>query len=214
MLVVTAVAAVLALALYVLLPRTVSSETTVRQEQTQTSAPAPQSAVETAAALETERKPRERHSVSSRPGTFRTTPEEPKLPPNTDAATQEEPSERERALAAWERLVEKAAGGIQAGWTNSPERVKQAFENLDVRDRMDCIRYALNLLPDERFSMVCGILYDKDQDPDVLGAIFDDALNRSDEIKAAILEHLREDRNHPLFAEAARIVDAAAPEAP
>ncbi len=91
-------------------------------------------------------------------------------------------------------------------------RVKEAFDKLDKDDQLDGIRHGLNLLPDDRFAVLDAILYDKGEDPEVLDAIFSDVLNRPEEIKMPILKDLSKDREHPMFFEAARILDVVGPE--
>lgn len=72
---------------------------------------------------------------------------------------------------------------------------------------MDGITQALNLLPDGQFPVLCAILYDRQEDPAVLDAIFSDALNRPEEIKTRLMSELRKDRQHPMYVESARILE-------
>jgi len=85
--------------------------------------------------------------------------------------------------------------------------LKAAFDCLEQPDRLECLSFALNLLPDEQFPAIYPIMFDKSQEPDILDAIFDDALNRPEEIKHPLMKALRADREHPLFFDSARILD-------
>ena len=120
---------------------------------------------------------------------------------------------REQALAAWESLVDQVIEQKDVPADAQAKRVKEAFDRLNEEDQMDGIRRVLNLLPDERFPVLYAILYDKTENAEVLDAIFSDALNRPDEIKNPLMKELRQDREHPLFFESARILDVVEPAA-
>ncbi|NLF18104.1 MAG: hypothetical protein GX595_12765 [Lentisphaerae bacterium] len=127
---------------------------------------------------------------------------------------------RERALRQWDALIEKACQAETPALPVLADRVKAAFDRLDQDDRLDGVQAAVNALPDASFPVLYGVLFDREQDPEVLDAIFSDALNRPDELKNPVLQRLRADRRHPLFFESARILDVigepadAAPAAP
>ena len=114
---------------------------------------------------------------------------------------------REQAVASWENQIDDVIA-----YTNVPAGacawlIKATFDKLYKDDQIDGIHYGLNLLPDEQFPGLYDILYDKNEDPEVLDAIFSDALNRSEEIKMTVLKSLRKDREHPMFFESSRILD-------
>jgi hypothetical protein len=113
----------------------------------------------------------------------------------------------EKAVEAWESLLSLVIEQKDAPAADQARRVKDAFDRLDKADQMDCIRQALNLIPDERFTVLITILYDRGEDPEVLDAIFSDALNRPEEIKMPLLKAIRKDREHPMFFESSRILD-------
>ena len=114
----------------------------------------------------------------------------------------------EKAVNAWESLVDKLAESKEVPTKETKDGVKEAFDNLDKADQMDAIQRSLNLLPDEQFTSLFGILYDKTENPAVLDAIFSDALNRPEEIKVPMMKDFLFDKKHPMFVEAARILDA------
>jgi hypothetical protein len=118
---------------------------------------------------------------------------------------------REKAVAAWEALVDQVIGQKEAPTVEQAKHVKEVFDKLDKDDQMDGVHRALNLFPDEQFPALYDILYDKKEDPEVLDAIFSDALNRPDELKNPLMKELRKDREHPMFFESARILDVVVP---
>jgi hypothetical protein len=115
---------------------------------------------------------------------------------------------REQSAAAWEALIARVIEQQDVPVADQSRRVKAAFDRLAPADRMDAIHRALNLLPDVHFPALYGILWDKSENPEVLDAIFNDALNRPEELKNPLMKELRRDREHPLFFESARILDA------
>lgn len=127
------------------------------------------------------------------------------------AASAEVKTPREKAVAAWEALVDQVIEQKDVAVDEQSKRVKEAFDKLDKEDQMDGIRRSLNLFPDEQFPALYAILYDKTENPEILDAIFSDALNRPEEIKNPLMKELRKDREHPMFFESARILDVVEP---
>lgn len=121
---------------------------------------------------------------------------------------------REESVDAWESAVNQLLEQEDMPTFQQARHVKEVFDKLDKEDRLDCIAHALNLLPDEQFPALCAILYDKKEDPDVLDAIFSDALNRPEEIKTRLMTELRKDREHPMYVESARILEITESESP
>ena len=114
---------------------------------------------------------------------------------------------REKAVETWEALVDQLAKQKDVSPAEQAPRVKEAFDQLDKADQMDGIQRSLNLLPDEQFPVLYAILYDKKENPEVLDAIFSDALNRPEELKNPLMKELVKDKEHPCFFESARILD-------
>jgi hypothetical protein len=123
------------------------------------------------------------------------------------ASPTEAKTPREQAVEAWERQIDDAIARTNMPVKDLAGQVREAFHKLDKADRLDGIRRGLNLLPDEQFAALYGILYDKAEDAAVLEAIFSDALNRPEAIKNPIMKDLRKDPAHPMFFESARILD-------
>lgn len=128
-----------------------------------------------------------------------------------DASESETGTPRERAVRVWESLVDQMIEQTEVPTEAQAQHVKEAFDQLDEEDQADGIHRGLNLLPDEQFPALYAILYDKTEAPEVLDAIFSDALNRPEEIKNPLLKKLRQDTGHPLFFESARILDVVEP---
>ncbi len=112
-----------------------------------------------------------------------------------------------KAVEDWEGLVDKLTEQKGAPTQESVAEVKEAFDKLDKRDQNDAIHRALNLLPDEQFPSLYGILFDKSENAEILDAIFSDALNRDEDIKVPLMKTLVVDKEHPMFFESARILD-------
>ena len=113
----------------------------------------------------------------------------------------------EKAVEAWETLVDTLVESTEPVTKERMAKVKDAFDELDSADQMDAIHRSLNLLPDEQFTSLYGILYDKTENPEILDAIFSDALNRPEEIKVPMMKDFLFDKTHPMFFESARILD-------
>jgi hypothetical protein len=118
----------------------------------------------------------------------------------------------EQAIERWDALVSQLVEQKEQPTLEQTRQVKEAFDKLDSADRKDSILHTLNLLPDDQFPVLYAILFDKNEPPDVLDAILSDALNRPEEIKNPLMQELRKDREHPLYFEAARILDVVEPE--
>jgi len=128
-----------------------------------------------------------------------------------EAASAEVKTPREKAVVAWESLVDQVIQQKDVPAADQAKHVKEAFDKLDKAYQMDGIHRSLNLFPDEQFPALYAILYDKTENPEVLDAIFSDALNRPEEIKNPLMKDLRKDREHPMFFESARILDVVEP---
>lgn len=135
------------------------------------------------------------------------------LSPGDDGIPESGPdSPRDKAVKAWGLLMDQILESAEPAATADGRRVKEAFDRLDAEDQMEALRMGLNLLPDEKFAVLYVILYDKSEREEVLDAIFSDALNRSEEIKTALLLKLRSDPAHPMYYESVRILDLVGPD--
>jgi len=128
--------------------------------------------------------------------------------PAAAAAAEERTEARTKAVEAWESFIDEVAERTAKPTAEQALQFKEAFHRLDKADQMDGIQTALNLLPDEQFSLMYPILFDKTENADVLDEIFSDGLNRDEDIKVPMMKELYKDKEHPMFVEAARILDA------
>lgn len=87
------------------------------------------------------------------------------------------------------------------------KRFRETFNKVPKPRRDECLHRALNLVPDENVMLLAGILFDKTQDRDVLEEIYNDLLNRDEDVKRLILREIYKDREHPCWADTAWILD-------
>lgn len=131
--------------------------------------------------------------------------------PVQDAAGAGQPevkTAREQAVESWDALIDTLAEQPAAPTPEQAQRVKESLHKLDKEDQLDGVQNALNLLPDEQFAVLYPVLFDKTENPEILDAIFSDALNRDEELKVPLMKELYKDKTHPMYTEAARILDA------
>ena len=137
-----------------------------------------------------------------------------------DASTSEtadvEPlTEDEKREAAEEKLV-NAFDDLTDKWM---EPSKKAMTMADVdsfaktfrgvpKERQDeCIHRALNLIPDENVMLLAGVLMDKSMDKEIVETVYNDILNRDEDVKKPILRQIFKDKSHPCWADTAWILD-------
>ena len=83
----------------------------------------------------------------------------------------------------------------------------EKFRALPDERKEECLQRALNLVPDENVVVLVGILMDKTQERKYIQLVFDDILNRPDDVKMPILERILSDEKHPCNADAKWIFD-------
>ena len=140
--------------------------------------------------------------------------------PPADAATdeagkpaeEEEKPEKEEPMSpadAFDAVVDKWQEPSEKGVTmDDVDAFAAAFRAVPEGEREDGIRRALNLIPDENALLLAGVLMDKSRGRDVIELVFNDVLNRSEEVKMPMLRQIFKDRSHPCWADAAWIFDA------
>ena len=140
-----------------------------------------------------------------------TAPTQSHVGESSETTLPEGKTSKEKALEAWESMVSEVVEQKAVPTPEYAKHVKEAFDKLDRADQLDGIHQALNLFSDKQFHSLYEILFDKGEEPEVLDAIFSDALNRPEEIKMPLLKALSKDRDHPMFFESARILDVVEP---
>lgn len=83
----------------------------------------------------------------------------------------------------------------------------RALRRVPLPERPECVRRALNLVPDENIELLCGILFDKDEPAEIVKEVFNDILNRNDEDKLLILREIIKDKTHPCWADVSWTLD-------
>ena len=126
----------------------------------------------------------------------------------SDPQAEEMTEERIKVIEAWENFIDTLSEKTRAPTAEEAIAFKREFAKLDKRDQMDGIQTALHLLPEEQFPILYPILFDKTIDPDILDEIFSDGLNHDEDIKVPMMKEIYKDKEHPMYVEAARILDA------
>ena len=132
------------------------------------------------------------------------------------AAEEEEPqTEEERAEAEAEKAVD-AFDGMTDAWQEPAkggvsmkdvEAFVAAFRKVPKDRKDECVHRALNLVPDENVMLLAGILMDKAEDKEIVETVYNDILNRNEDVKMPILREVFKDKTHPCWADTAWILD-------
>ena len=124
----------------------------------------------------------------------------------------EEQPEKEEPLSeadAFDAVVDKWMEPSEKGVTmDDVDAFAAAFRAVPEDAREDGIRRALNLIPDENALLLAGVLMDKSQGKDIVELVFNDVLNRDEDVKMPILKQIFKDKSHPCWADTAWIFDA------
>ena len=125
------------------------------------------------------------------------------------------PTEEEKREAEDQKLAD-AFDGLTDKWLKpSPrgvamsdvDRFAKEFRAVPTTKRDDCIHRALNLIPDENVMLLAGILMDKSMDKEIVEMVYNDILNRDEDVKKPILLEIFKDKTHPCWADTAWILD-------
>ena len=136
-----------------------------------------------------------------------------------DDSEENEPAprtEEEKREAEEEKLVD-AFDGLTDKWME-PSASKSvtmadidsfaaAFRRIPKNRQDECIHRALNLIPDENVMLLAGVLMDKSMDKEVVETVYNDILNRDEDVKKPILQQIFKDKTHPCWADTAWILD-------
>ncbi len=68
--------------------------------------------------------------------------------------------------------------------------------------RKGSVHRALNLIPDANVALLAGVLFDKSQPKEIVREVFNDIVNRSEEVKKPILDEIYKDKSHPCCSDA------------
>ena len=129
-----------------------------------------------------------------------------------EKAEAEEQPEKEEPLSeadGFDAVVDKWMEPAEKGVTmDDVDAFAAAFRAVPEDAREDGIRRALNLIPDENALLLAGVLMDKSQGKDIVELVFNDVLNRGEEVKMPILKQIFKDKSHPCWADTAWMFDA------
>ena len=82
-----------------------------------------------------------------------------------------------------------------------------AMRGLPTEAQEEYASHAVNLCEDEQFNLLAGIYLDPKTPPEVAEIIFNDVLNRPDEIKLPLLANTLRNSSHPMATEAKEILE-------
>ena len=128
----------------------------------------------------------------------------------------EEKSEEELREEADEKLVD-AFDSLTDRWMEKEggevtmkdmDDFVAAFKAVPDDRKEECLHRALNLVSDDHVLLLAGILFDKTVDKEHIELVFNDVLNRDEEVKKLILPKIYKDKTHPCWADTAWILDA------
>lgn len=132
-----------------------------------------------------------------------------------DEEDEEELTEEEKREREEEKLVD-AFDDLTDTW-DEPSKKEITMADIDAfgaafrkvpDDRKDeCVHRALNLIPDENVMLLAGILMDKSNDREIIEEVFNDVLNRDEDVKEPILRQIFKDKEHPCWDDVAWIFD-------
>ena len=117
-------------------------------------------------------------------------------------------SAEDAAVAAWDALVEDFAASSDRVVTKEDRaKVNEALKRLPRERRRESAQSLLNLVSDGNFGVMRDVLFDPAQPTEVVDAVFNDLLNRPEEVKTPLLKEIAQDSSHANCAEARRILD-------
>ncbi len=133
----------------------------------------------------------------------------------SEADETEPQTEEEKREAEEERLVEEFDSLTDKWMDEAKDEVSMKdvnafadkFRSVPVARKEECLQRALNLIPDENVMLLAGILLDKEQDKELVELVFNDVLNRDEDVKEPILQQIYKDKEHPCWPDVAWILD-------
>lgn len=117
-------------------------------------------------------------------------------------------ADEEAAVAAWDALVAELGEplGRPVG-RDDRARVSRALKRLARGRRREAVQSLVNVVGDADVGVAGDVLLDRSQPVEVVEAVFNDLLNRPDEVKRPFLEAVAADEAHAACAEARRMLD-------
>ena len=132
--------------------------------------------------------------------------EEDESVPKTEEEKRE--AEEEKLVEAFDNLTDKWQEPSGKGVTMADiDSFAAAFRKIPKARRDECIHRALNLIPDENVMLLAGVLMDKTMEKEIVEEVYNDVLNRDEDVKKPILQEIFKDKDHPCWADTAWILD-------
>ena len=131
-------------------------------------------------------------------------------PENEEPQTDEEKreAEEEKLVNDFDDLTDKWQEPSAKGVTMSDiDDFAKSFRKIPKTRQDECIHRALNLIPDENVMLLAGVLMDKSMDKEIVETVYNDVLNRDEDVKKPILQEIFKDKTHPCWADTAWILD-------
>ena len=116
--------------------------------------------------------------------------------------------EEEQLVTAFDDLTDRWMAPSPKGVSLADvDNFARSFRKIPKARRDECIHRALNLIPDENVMLLAGVLMDKTADREVVETVYNDILNRDEDVKKPILQEIFKDKTHPCWADTAWILD-------
>ena len=126
--------------------------------------------------------------------------------PQTEEEKRE--AEEEKLVNDFDDLTDKWQEPSAKGVTMSDiDDFAKSFRKIPKSRQDECIHRALNLIPDENVMLLAGVLMDKSMDKEIVETVYNDVLNRDEDVKKPILQEIFKDKTHPCWADTAWILD-------
>ena len=126
--------------------------------------------------------------------------------PMTEEAKREQ--EEEKAVDSFDNLTDKWMEPSEKGVTMADvDAFVAQFKKVPQARKAECLQRALNLVPDENVMLLAGVLMDTSLDRELIELVYNDVLNRDEDVKAPILQQIFKDKEHPCWADTAWILD-------
>lgn len=107
-------------------------------------------------------------------------------------------------IRGWNNAISSVTALQEEGRRPSASDVrkfKAAFDAFSAEQKRDNINEALNLFTDESIDCLTAILYDSSEPLEILNDVFNDIMNRPDEIRGKVFQHIVSGPKHPLVDE-------------
>lgn len=117
-------------------------------------------------------------------------------------------AEEEKLVNSFDDLTDKWQEPTKKSITMADiDNFAKSFRKIPKARQDECIHRALNLIPDENVMLLAGVLMDKSMDKEIIETVYNDILNRDEDVKKPILQEIFKDKTHPCWADTAWILD-------